>query len=421
VHVTLSSEQIAVGVGLTLALAVGCQLAASRLRIPAIVILLPVGFAAGALSPTMNPENLVGTAFTPLVGLGVAVILFDGGLDLVFRDLEGHSQRVVRRLLSWGVLLTWALAGLFAWVLLDLSVRVAIMLGAILIVSGPTVVNPLVALAKPGRQLKTILEWEATTVDPIGAIIGALVFEALRSGVLSHLDRDLAAFLLSVGTGVLFGALGVVILWLLLKVMKVDGPLATEAIMATVVALAALSDALRADTGLIAAIIMGVALANLPGIPLVQHRPFFGTLVQLVIGLLFISISATVTPASLQHLVLPSLGLVALLVLVVRPLVAATATVNTTLSGKERVFLGALDPRGIVAASTAATFGLPLAAAGLGGAGDILPVTFLVVAGTVTVYGLGAVPLARWLGLRNIDQSAVGPDAPSIEPPSIAE
>jgi hypothetical protein len=144
---------------------------------------------------------------------------------------------------------------------------------------------------------------------------------------------------------------------------------------------------------------MGIAVANMRAFDVPAKRPFFETLVQLIIGVLFVSISATVTPVSLKHLVLPTLGLVAVLVLVTRPLVAFLATIRTELTRGERAFTGWMAPRGIVAAATASTFGAKLAAHHVGGASKILPVTFLVIVATVALYGLTAVPVARRLGV----------------------
>jgi NhaP-type Na+/H+ or K+/H+ antiporter len=395
----MTESEIFIGLGLLLALAVGCQIIAVALHLPAIVILLPVGFIAGGLTDSIDPMRLFGSAFTPMVGLAVAVILFEGGLDLRLDELEIHSHRVLRRLVLWGVPVTWAGAGLFAWALLDLSGRAALMLGAVLIVSGPTVVAPLLERARPGQRLTSLLNWEGTTIDPIGAIIGALVFHALSSGVGLEVGTELLGFIGSLGLGLLGGAVGSAVLWLLLDRLKLTGVLATEATIATVVVAAAVCNAFRDDTGLIAAIAMGVAVANLPGTKSPEDRPFFRTMVQLIIGLLFISISATVTPSSLRDVLWPALALVAGLILVVRPLVAAAATVGTQLGWRERVFIGMMDPRGIVAASTAATFAAPLAEAGVAGAEDLLPATFLVIVGTVTIYGLAAAPAARLLGL----------------------
>jgi NhaP-type Na+/H+ or K+/H+ antiporter len=396
----VTASNIFVGIGLTFALAIGCQVLANRFRIPAIILLLPVGFVAGILTSSINPNRIFGAAFSPMVSLAVAIILFDGGLDLVFNELEGHSRRVVRRLLYAGIPITWAGAAAFAALLLGLPSKAALMLGAILIVSGPTVVAPLLSAARPGQKLVSVLGWESTSVDPLGAVIGVLVFQGIQSGKGRHILQDLLELLARVGIGVAGGAVGVFVLWIVLGKLRLSRLMATETIVATVLTVAALCDAIRDDTGLVAALTMGIALANLPGLRTPEDRPFFQTIVQLTIGLLFISISATVTPASLKGVLWPSIGLIVCLVLVVRPLVALLATARTSLTRQERTFVGAMDPRGIIAASTAATFSAPLVASGVAGANKLLPATFLVIVGTVAVYGLTAVPLARVLGLR---------------------
>jgi NhaP-type Na+/H+ or K+/H+ antiporter len=150
---------------------------------------------------------------------------------------------------------------------------------------------------------------------------------------------------------------------------------------------------------------------DLPG-----DRPFLKTVVQLAIGVLFIAISATVTPASLRGVIWPALGLVALLVLLVRPAVAVVATAPTRLPRNERIFIGAMDPRGIVAASTAATFSAPLVALHIGGANKLLPATFLVIVGTVAIYGLTAAPLASKLGLRQPEPEKTPAEHPQALP-----
>ena len=396
----MTSSQFFVGLALTFGLAVACQIAAAKLGIPAIILLLPVGFTAGALTDTVNPDKLFGAAFPPMVSLAVAIILFDGGLDLTATHLKGDSRVVVHRLRRFGILITWAGAGFFAWLLLGLSGRTAVMLGAILIVSGPTVVTPILRAARPGTKLTQILNFEGTTVDPVGALIAVVVFQGLKA---SHEHTALSTVLGyagRLGIGVVGGAVGVGVLWLLLKKLKLEGILATEAILATVITIAGLCDAIQDDTGLVAAITMGMVIANMRGVAVSEDRPFLKTVVQLTIGVLFISISATVTPASLRGVLWPSAGLVACLVLVVRPLVAAVATMGTDLTRNQRIFVGSMDPRGIVAASTAANFSAPLVALGLGGAAKLLPATFLVIVGTVAIYGLAATPWAKALGLH---------------------
>jgi NhaP-type Na+/H+ or K+/H+ antiporter len=395
----MTTDQILLGVGLTLSLAVGSQILASRLRIPALIVLLPVGFAAGALTEVVNPDQLLGPLFEPLVSLAVAVILFDSGLGLDLRKLQGHTRRVVRRLIVIGVPVTWALATVSAMLLLGMSKQSAIMLGAILIVSGPTVVGPLLRFVRPTERIQRVLIWEGSLIDPVGAIVGALTFHAVVASSPGTLASGIEQFLASVGVGLAGGAIGIALLWLLLRRLGLAEVLGTQATIATVVAVAAACDIVREDTGLIAAIVIGLGMANLPGFDVPARRPFFETVIQLIIGVLFISISATVTPDSLQGMVLPTLGLVAVLVLVARPLVALASTLWTDLSRGERGFIGWMAPRGIVAASTASTFSATLVANGIGGAGDILPVTFLVIVITVTLYGLTAAPAARLLGV----------------------
>ncbi|MFD0526269.1 hypothetical protein ACFQ1I_01790 [Kitasatospora arboriphila] len=188
-------------------------------------------------------------------------------------------------------------------------------------------------------------------------------------------------------------------LWLTLRKLRLGGTLGTLAQLATVVAVAAGCDVVLDDTGLIAAIVTGIGVANLPGFDMPARRPFFETVVQLVIGLLFISISASVAPKSVASVLLPSLALTAALVLVVRPLVSVVATARTDVGSGERAVIGWMAPRGIVAASTAATFSASLVHQGLAGADKILPVTFLVIVGTVLVYALTARPVAVRLGV----------------------
>ncbi|MGC4984015.1 cation:proton antiporter [Streptomyces sp. DT193] len=395
----MTENQILQGLGLIAVLAVGSQIVASRLRIPALIVLLPVGFTAGALTDIVNPYKLLGDAFSPMVSLAVAVILYEAGLGLDISRLHGHMHRVVARLIWIGVLITWGVAAVLAVPLLGMSKSSAVMLGVILVVSGPTVVGPLLHFVRPTERIQRILIWEGSLIDPVGGILGALVFHAVVADDSNGLLGKIGQFAASSAVGLIGGAVGAAVLWFLLGRLHLGEVLGTTAQLAAAVGMAALCDAIRDDTGLIAAVVMGMALANLPGVSLPARRPFLETLISLIIGLLFISISATVTPASLRHIVLPTLALVAALVLVVRPLVALLSTVRTDLTRGERAFLGWMAPRGIVAASTASTFSATLVADHVGGAQKILPATFLVIVATVTLYGLSAHPVARRLGV----------------------
>ncbi len=310
--------------------------------------MLPVGFAAGALTSDVNPDRLLGPAFQPMVSLAVAVILYDSGLGLELRKLTGHPRRVVWRLIALGVPITIALATCMALVLLGMPEQAALMTGAILVVSGPTVAGPLLAFVRPSERVQRILAWEGSLIDPVGAIVGAVIFHGIVAGTRPGHGAQLGQFPASIAVGAAGGAVGIALLFLALRVLRLGE-------------------------------VMGLAAANLRGFDIPARRPFFETLVQLIIGLLFISISATVTPASIRHLILPTVGLVAVLVLVARPLVAWAATLRTNLTRGERGFIGWMAPRGIIAAATASTFGAALSAAHVAGAQKILPVTFLAI------------------------------------------
>jgi NhaP-type Na+/H+ or K+/H+ antiporter len=395
----LSTNQVLAGFGLIVVLAVGSQVLGSRLRVPALIILLPAGFIAGAITGDVNPHKLLGPAFQPLVSLSVAVILYNAGLRLNVRAALASGGHVARRLIVLGVPITWAFAGVFAGLLLGLSRGAAVMVGVILVVSGPTVVDPLMRFVQPVETVRRILSWEGSLIDPIGGVLGAVVFAAV---VKHHALSAVGGFFLTLAVGIAGAAIAVAVLWLCLVKLQAGRALSTTSQLACIVGIAAACDIVRDESGLIAAILTGLAVANMPLFARRERDTFFETLVQLLIGLLFVSISATVTPASLKHVVLPTVGLVAILVLVTRPLVAFIATLGSDLSRGQRAFIGWMAPRGIVAAATASTFASALVAAHVGGASKILPVTFVVIVMTVALYGLSAVPVARKLGVRQV-------------------
>jgi NhaP-type Na+/H+ or K+/H+ antiporter len=396
----LSTNQVLAGFGLIIVLAVGSQVLGSRLRIPALIILLPAGFIAGVITDDVNPHKLLGPAFGPLVSLSVAVILYNAGLGLNLKAALASGGHVTRNLILLGVPITWAFAGVFAGLLLGLSTGAAVMVGVILVVSGPTVVDPLMRFVQPMEKVRRILSWEGSLIDPIGGVLGAVTFAA----VVNHKDALTAVggFFLTLAVGIAGAAIAVAILWLCLIKLDVGRALSTTSQLACIVGIAAVCDIVRDESGLVAAILAGLAVSNMPLFAKRERDVFFPTLVGLLIGLLFVSISATVTPASLNHVLLPTIALVAILVFVTRPLVAYVATRGSDLSRVQRAFIGWMAPRGIVAASTASTFGSALVAAHVGGASKILPVTFLVIVMTVAIYGLSAVTVAKRLGVRQV-------------------
>jgi NhaP-type Na+/H+ or K+/H+ antiporter len=394
----VTAEEFLLGVSITLVLAVTAQIAAGRLNVPALILLLPAGFTVGAFTDLVNARALLGRLYEPVVAFSVAVILFNTCLELDPRQMRGGLRRAVVALIVLGVPVTWAATTLSAIVLHGMSESAALLLGAILVVSGPTVLGPILAFVRPVERLQKLLTWEGTLVDPIGAILGAVVFHAVMARGPQTIAFEAGQFLASIVVGVGAAVVGALLLWFALR-LRLPAVLSTAVTVASVVAVAAAADVVRDDTGLIAAIIMGLVFGRLPGVDVAAHQPFFGTVVQLILGALFVAISATVTPSSVLRVLAPTLALVGILVLVVRPLVAFAATPFTDLSRKERAFVGWMAPRGIVAAATASVFSTGLVAEGIPGAEDILPATFLVIMVTVLLYGLTGPPVERFLGV----------------------
>lgn len=404
----MSTDDLLLGLGLVVVIALGCRLVADRTGIPAIVLLLPAGFAAGAATSDVHPDVLFGNTFQPLVSLGVGLILFEAGLRLRLHELRGGARPVVLRLILVGVPITAVGIAVAAKLLFDLDWGVAGVLGAILVVSGPTVVLPLLAFVRPSDRVRSVLKFEGVLIDPIGALLGVVAFQAARAGAGSPQSFHFGSLLGGLLVGLVVGVLGAVLLLALLRSLQRHAPGQGIAAMLMVVAAAlVLSDLLREDSGFVATTIMGAALANQRQVDITGILEFQGRVVELLIAVLFVLISASVTPSQVGDELLPALALVAVMALVLRPLVAALSTARSTLGPAERAFVAWLAPRGIVAAATASAFGLQLAQAGVRGAQEILPIAFLAVFGTVVLYGLTAAPVARALGLAGAGADVV--------------
>ncbi len=399
----MDTDSILIGIGLVVVLGVGAQLLAGVLRVPSIVLLLPAGFLAGIATDDVHPDRLLGDLFQPLVGVGVGLILFEAGLRLSVDELRGGTRRIVSRLLLTGIVVTWAGVTVAVLALFDVGRGSAVMIGAILIVSGPTVVMPLLDFIRPAGRVRTVLKWEGILTDPIGALIGVVVFHILVQGAGSvGTGEEFGEILLSLGTGLLFGVAGAGALMLLLRGTERVAP--SQGVMATlmvVVAAVVAADVLRDDTGLVAATVMGVVLANQRRLDVDRILEFQETFGQLLIGILFVLLAASVGPDEVRAVLGPGVALIAVMVLLLRPLVVLLATWRTALTWPERAFAAWMAPRGIVAASTASAFGLGLVAVGLPGAQEIQPIVFVVIFGTVVLYGLTAGPLARALGVAD--------------------
>jgi NhaP-type Na+/H+ or K+/H+ antiporter len=397
----MSTDDVLLGLGLVLVLAVSAQLVAARLRLPAIVVLLPTGILAGVLTDTVHPDKLLGALYQPFVSLAVGVILFEAGLRMSFAEIGQEQRNVVVRLVTVGTLVTWAGVTVAAALAFDgLGARVPLLIGAILVVSGPTVVLTLIRYVRPVHSVRAVLVWEGVLIDPIGALLGVIVFHAVRSGVAGGAAWRPGTMLISLAVGAAVGAVAGLLLWRLVRETQRSAPQLTVPVMLMmVVAALVAADLLRDDAGFVATTVMGIALANQRHIDVRSTLEFQVTLVQLLIGVLFILIAASVSPDELVDVLPGGLALIAAMVLVVRPLAVAASTWRSQYTMRERAFLACVAPRGIVAGATATAFGLQLQQLGVPGADRLLPIAFLAIFGTVVIYGLAAAPAARLLGV----------------------
>jgi NhaP-type Na+/H+ or K+/H+ antiporter len=384
-------------IAVILVAAVAAQLLAAQFSIPAIVPLLAVGVALGPYAAdVVDPDQLLGDLLDPLVALAVGAILFDGSLSLHRKQLEHGVGGVVFRLTTLGVAITWGIAGAGAGLILGLDHRVALILGAVLTLSGPTVVLPLLEFIRAKPRPDAVLRWEGILVDPIGAILAVLVFHAVVSG-----DGALhvGEFLATVGIGLAAGLIGAVLLAGILSRRRFDAALEASATLAVVLMAVAAASELREDAGLVTAIVMGVVLAHRQKEIVARAPAFSEILVNLLLGTLFVILSARVDPEAVIDLGIEGLLFVALLVLVARPLSVLVSTARSGLERGERALVAWMMPRGIVAAATVSSFEDNLVDAGVPDAELLVPVTFLVIAATVVIYGLTARPLALRLGV----------------------
>ena len=398
----MTTNQILFGLGLVLVLAVGSQLLARRLRVPALVVLLPAGVLAGAATDDVHPDNLLGALYQPFVSLAVGVILFEAGLRLSFGEVASGIRNAVVRLVVVGVAVTSLCVAAAVSLLFDgMDSGVPWLIGAILVVSGPTVVLPLLAFIRPTREIRSLLKWEGVLVDPVGALLGVLVFEAISSGQ----GWQTGEMLIGLSVGALVGVVGVVVLRLLLGEVQSTAPrMAVPVALAVVVAAVVAADLVREDAGLAAATLMGIALGNQrfvakrrAGITLTLE--FEETLVQLLIGVLFVLVAASVSFDDVRSVMPQALVLVAIMVVFIRPAAVFLATLRTRFSWRQRAFFAWMAPRGIVAGATASAFGPELQQQGIAGAGKVLPIVFVAIFGTVVLYGLTGPLVARWLGV----------------------
>ncbi|WP_436793041.1 cation:proton antiporter [Actinospongicola halichondriae] len=378
----LASADSDLGVGLAaiVVFGVGAQLLASRIQVPAILLLLLGGVLAGPVLEIVDPDELLGDLLFPAVSLAVGILLFEGGLGLRWAELEHHGRGPIIRLITLGVLVTWIIGGVAAFVLIDVDRNGAILLGAILVVSGPTVVLPLIRFARVREPVNGILRWEGIFIDPVGATLAIVVLDAVieNEGTQASFERVLT----TAAAGTVGGLLGAAILTLLFNRHWVPDNLHNPFTLAMVVGAFAAADLIQPEAGLFATTVMGVALANQRWAPIAHIREFEENLGSLILAGLFIVLGARVDLDLLLDYLPESIALSAILIVIARPAAVYLSTVGSGLTFVERAYLACMSPRGIVAAAVSALFAIELEEAGQP-VEALAPVTFIVIVTTV--------------------------------------
>lgn len=432
------SHHPAVYLAAVVGLGVAGQWLASLLRIPSILLLLLLGFAAGQLGarpdavladrPQLTAtdetaddmahdaegESLPGAGggnrlLLALVSLSVAIILFEGGMSLRLSELT-ESGPAVLRLVTIGAATTWVICGTAAWLLVGLDARIAALLGAILVVTGPTVILPLLRQIRPARRIRSILKWEGIVIDPLGAVLAVLVFEVVAavSGAESNGAGDMILLVLMglLQTAAVGGVLGSSVALGLLQTLQrfwIADYLHSPVILASVVVAFALSNLLQPESGLLTVTIMGLILANQKHVSVRHVAEFKENLQVLLISTLFVVLASRIELEQLLALGWAGWVLVAVVIFVARPVSVFLSMLGSGLPVGEQIVLSSIAPRGIVAAAVSSVFALELMHLGQSPLNEdvaqLVPLTFLCIFGTVSVHSLLAGPLVRWLGL----------------------
>ncbi len=405
-------------------LGIFAQWVAWRIRMPAILPLILIGLAVGPVSTLYTPDGskLLEPVYQPaqdkglfpnqylfyFVSLAIGIILFEGGLTLKRKELRGMAP-AIGRLISLGALVTFIGGGAAAYFLMGLSAPIAFLFAALIIVTGPTVIAPILQNTPLNRKVATILKWEGILIDPIGALVAVLVFDFIVSGhgAMAFSSHALLAFVYIMITGGLVGGIAAFVLYQFIKRHWVPHYLLNVFTLAIVLLAFVLSEFFAHESGLLTVVIMGMVLANMD-VPQLKEILFFKESISvLLISMLFILLAANI---DLAHLMLlrdwRCLALFLFVILVLRPAAVFLSTRGSELNFREKLFISWVGPRGIVAAGIASLFGLRLTSDGVPYSEYLTPLVFMIVLGTVLLNATTARLVARALGV--IQEASTG-------------
>ncbi|KXU99296.1 sodium:proton antiporter [Gluconobacter potus] len=401
---------ILIGIASTFGAGMLAQWVAWRFRLPAIVLLFSLGLIFGPGLGILHPSETMGWMFRPLVSLLVALVVFEGGMALDFRQLREAGEGVAR-LTMLALPINWVLGSLAAHYVAHLEWGTSMLFGAIVVVTGPTVVLPLLRSAKLQPRVAAFLRWEAIVNDPLGAILAAVVLRLMMLHVDVHADvfftHTLPDLLGAIAVSLSAGILPAYLIRYLFTRDLMPEILKTPMLISMALVIFSLCNLEMGGAGLMAVTIFGMALANLqiPGVT--ELRRMKESLVVLVVSVLFIMLTADLHRDVLARLSIPIFALTVVVLFVVRPLGIFLSTLGTSMPWKEKLFVGWIAPRGIVAAAVAGEAGISLKEAGYQSADLIMPAVFAVIAVTMILHGFSLGPIARLLRLTLSNDPAI--------------
>ena len=395
------SDYLLIGLASIIILGIFGQWISWYFKIPSILLLLIFGFLAGPITGFLNPDEVFGELLFPFVSIAVAIILFEGGLSLKLRELQSVFG-IVRNLITIGTIVTWGLSTLAAYFIIHIPFKISLLLGAVLVVTGPTVIIPLLRLVKPKGQVNSILKWEGIVNDPIGALLALLVFDAIIStGPAEATVTIILVILKTILVSSFIGLIGGYLLVYLIKKDYIPDYLQNPATLATLLLVFAVSNTVQTESGLFAVTLMGIYLANQKHVVVEHIIEFKETLGVLLLSVLFIVLAARLQVEDLELIDSSVFIFLLLLILIIRPAGILLSTIGSNINWKEKFYLSWMAPRGIVAAAVTSIFSIELLQNGYEEAKILVPIMFLVIVATILVYGLSAIPLAKLLKLSD--------------------
>ena len=383
-----------------IALGIAAQWLGWFLKKPAIIFLLGIGILLGPTLHLFNPDAVLGDLLFPLISLGVAIILFEGALTLDVQEIKNHG-RIVTNLVSFGVVITITVTAFSAHWIMGMDYQIAFLFGALVCVTGPTVIVPLLRSVRPNRTISNVLRWEGVLIDPIGALLVVLVYEFIIAG------HSPLVFASVVAIGLVIGAVSALTLAVLFKHHWVPEYLHNVFTLAMVLLVFSLSNAIEEESGLLTVTVMGMVLANLKNLRTDDILDFKESLSLIIISMLFIVLSAKLDFAGFAEMGCRGLIVLAVIMFIARPLSVWVSALGSNLTNNEKLLISWIAPRGIVAAAVSSLFVLKLAPENGAGVEILVPLVFTIIIGTVVVQSLTAKALASWLGVADPNPNGV--------------